>query len=142
MPTPGIILAMTTLLADLVLFIHVAYATFVLGGLVAVPLGARLGWHWVRVCTLRRAHVICTAVVAVEALIGVTCPLTWLEQLLLVASGATGYDRSFVGHLLYRLLYYDAPIWVFTTAYIALAVATTLLYYCVPPLPKPSRRSS
>jgi hypothetical protein len=132
---------MATLLADLILFIHLAYATFVLGGLVAVPLGARLGWHWVRVWTFRRAHVICTAVVAVEALIGMTCPLTWLEHLLLVASGTTGYDRSFIGHLFYRLLYYDAPLWMFTTAYVALAITVTLLYYYVPPLSKLSRQS-
>jgi hypothetical protein len=135
------ILAMTTLLADLILFIHVAYATFVLGGLVAVPLGARLGWHWVRVSAFRRAHVVCTAVVAVEALIGVTCPLTWLEHLLLVASGTAGYKRSFIGHLFYRLLYYDAPIWMFTIAYVALAITVTLLYYYVPPIRKPSRQS-
>jgi hypothetical protein len=130
---------MTALLADLILFIHVAYATFVLGGLVAVPLGAKLGWHWVRSAAFRRAHVACTAVVAVEALIGVTCPLTWIEHLLLVASGTTGYDRSFIGHMLYQLLYYDAPLWMFTTAYVALAIAVTLLYYYLPPLPKPSR---
>jgi hypothetical protein len=135
------ILAMTPLLADLILFIHVAYATFVLGGAVAVPLGARLGWHWVRASAFRRAHVVCTAVVAVEALIGVACPLTWLEHLLLVASGTPGYDRSFIGHLLYRLLYYDAPMWMFTVAYVALAMAVTLLYYYVPTLPKPSRQS-
>jgi hypothetical protein len=131
---------MTALLADLILFIHVAYAAFVLGGLLAVPLGAMLGWRWVRTPALRRAHVACTAVVAVEALVGVTCPLTWVEHLLLVASGTAGYERSFIGHLLYQLLYYDAPLWMFTMAYVALAMAVTLLYYYIPPSPKPSRQ--
>jgi hypothetical protein len=135
------VLAMTALFADLILFIHIVYAAFVLGGLLAVPLGARLGWRWVRISAFRRAHVACTAVVAVEALIGVTCPLTWVEHLLLVASGTAGYDRSFVGHLLYQLLYYDAPLWMFTVAYVALAIAVTLLYYYIPPLPKPSRQA-
>jgi Protein of Unknown function (DUF2784) len=131
---------MTALLADLILFIHVAYAAFVLGGLLAVPLGAMLGWRWVRTPALRRAHVACTAVVAVEALVGVTCPLTWVEHLLLVASGTAGYERSFIGHLLYQLLYYDAPLWMFTVAYVALAMAVSLLYYYIPPWPKPSRQ--
>ncbi len=135
------VLAMTALFADLILFIHVAYAALVLGGLLAVPLGARLGWRWVRIPAFRRAHVACTAVVAVEALIGMTCPLTWVEHLLLVASGTAGYDRSFVGHLLYRLLYYDAPLWMFTVAYVALSMAVTFLYYHIPPLPKPSRQA-
>jgi Protein of Unknown function (DUF2784) len=132
---------MTALLADLILFLHVVYAAFVLGGLLAVPLGARLGWHWVRIPALRRAHVACTAVVAVEALVGMTCPLTWVEHLLLVASGTAGYERSFIGHLLYQLLYYDAPLWMFTMAYVALAMAVTLLYYYIPPLPRPSRQA-
>jgi hypothetical protein len=131
--------AMTSLLADVVLFLHVVYVTFVLGGLVVVPLGAHVGWRWVRVRTFRHAHLICMAIVAVEALMGLTCPLTWLEHLLLVASGATGYDRSFIGHLLYWLLYYDAPAWIFMVAYTALILVGMLLYYYVPPFPKPSR---
>jgi hypothetical protein len=132
-------LAMTTLLADVILLLHTAYATFVLGVLLILPLGARLHWRWVRIRALRRAHVMCTAIVAVEALVGLTCPLTWLEHLLLVAAGAAGYDRSFIGHRLYWLLYYDAPAWMFTVAYTALACTVVLLYYYLPPLPKPTR---
>jgi hypothetical protein len=131
---------MMILLAEIVLFLHVGYATFVLAGLVAVPPGAWLGWHWVRMGAFRRVHLICTVVVAVEALIGLTCPLTWLEHLLLLASGATGYDRSFIGYLLYWLLYYDAPAWVFTVAYTTVALAVVFLYAYVPPLPRANRR--
>lgn len=132
---------MTALLADLILFIHVVYATFVLGGLVAVPLGARMGWHWVRISAFRRAHVVCTAVVAVEALIGVICPLTWVEHLLLAASGTAGHERSLIGGLLYQVLYHDAPLWVYTVTYVALAMAAALLYHYIPPWPKPSRQA-
>jgi ABC-type antimicrobial peptide transport system permease subunit len=131
---------MTIVLADLVLFLHVCYAAFVLGGLFLLPLGLRLGWHWARARSLRLTHLICTALVAVEALIGLTCPLTWLENMLLVASAAPGYDRSFVGHILYELLYYDAPAWVFLVAYTALTLAVVLLYHYAPALPKPSRQ--
>jgi Protein of Unknown function (DUF2784) len=131
---------MTIVLADLVLFFHICYATFVLGGLFLLPLGLRLDWRWARARVFRLTHLICTALVAVEALIGLTCPLTWLEHLLLVASGAPGYDRSFIGHILYGLLYYDIPAWIFTIAYTALALAVVLLYAYVPPLLKPSRQ--
>jgi hypothetical protein len=131
---------MTIVLADLVLFFHICYATFVLGGLFLLPLGLRLDWRWARARVFRLTHLICTALVAVEALIGLTCPLTWLEHLLLVASGAPGYDRSFIGHILYGLLYYDIPAWIFTMAYTALALAVVLLYAYVPPLLKPSRQ--
>jgi hypothetical protein len=128
----------TVVLADLVLFLHVCYAAFVLGGLFLLPLGWQLDWRWVRARAFRLPHVICTALVAVEALIGLTCPLTWLENMLRAASAAPGDERSFVGHFLYWLLYYDAPAWVFVVTYTALALTVGLLYYYLPPLLKPN----
>jgi Protein of Unknown function (DUF2784) len=131
---------MMLLLADAVLLLHVCYAGFVIGGLLVVPLGAWLDWRWVRGHRFRAAHLLCTGIVALEALIGVTCPLTWFEHALLVASGAVGYERSFVGELLYRLLYYDAPVWVFTVAYTLLALTVVACYRYLPPLPKAVRQ--
>jgi Protein of Unknown function (DUF2784) len=127
------------LLADVVLLLHVGYAAFVIGGLLAVALGSWWDWRWVRVRRFRIAHVLCTAIVAVEALIGVMCPLTWFEHALLVASGAAGYERSFIGHLLYQLLYYDAPTWLFTIAYTVLTLTVVAFYHYLPPLPKLGR---
>jgi hypothetical protein len=129
---------MATALADFILFIHILYAAFVLGGFLALPLGVRCRWGWVRARGFRLPHLVCTAVVAVEALIGLTCPLTWLEHAALVASGAPGDERSFVGRLLYWLLYYDAPAWAFIMAYTALACAAGVLYCAVPPRPSPT----
>jgi hypothetical protein len=128
------------LLADVVLLLHVGYAAFVIGGLLVVPLGGWLGWRWVRARRFRLAHVLCTAVVAVEALIGVMCPLTWFEHALLTASGAAGYERSFIGHLLYRLLYYDGPAWVFTATYTVLALTVVVFYRYLPPLRTQARQ--
>jgi hypothetical protein len=127
---------MSAIMADVVLVVHVLYASFVLGGLLALPFGLMRRWGWVRARWFRLPHLVCTAIVAVEALVGLTCPLTWLEHVLLVASGASGYERSFVGHLLYRLLYYDAPAWAFMVAYTGLALAVIVLYYRWPPQPK------
>jgi hypothetical protein len=132
--------AMAILLADVVLLVHVGYAAFVIGGLLVVPLGSRLTWRWVRAPSFRIAHVLCTALIAVEALIGMVCPLTWLEHVLLVAGGAAGYDRSFIGHLLSWLLYYEAPTWMFTVAYTVLALTVVLLYHYVPPSSRLSRQ--
>jgi hypothetical protein len=131
---------MMILVADAVLLLHVGYAAFVIGGLLVVPLGSWLNWRWVRAPRFRLAHVLCTVIVAVEALIGVMCPLTWLEHVLLAASGAAGYERSFIGHLLYRLLYYDVPAWVFTAAYTVLALCVCAFYHYLPPLRKLARQ--
>jgi Protein of Unknown function (DUF2784) len=139
-PTAEVSLDMTIWIADVVLLLHAGYAAFVIGGLLVVPLGGWLDWRWVRARRWRFAHVLCTAIVAVEALIGIICPLTWLEHVLLVASGAAGYERSFIGHLLYWLLYYDAPAWIFTVTYTVLALTVILLYHYLPPLPGLSRQ--
>jgi hypothetical protein len=133
-----VLIVMTVVLADVVLFVHVCYAAFVLGGLLLLPLGVRRHWRWVRARAFRLPHALCTALVAVEALIGLTCPLTWLENMLRVAAAEPGYDRSFIGYFLDRLLYYEAPAWVFMVAYLALALTVGLLYHYVPPLLKPN----
>ena len=121
------------LLSDLVVAIHLGYAAFVLVGLVLILLGAALGWRWIRQPAFRWVHLGCIALVAVEAVVGQSCPLTLLENWLLTVSGQSGYGRSFIGHLLYELLYYDLAPWIFTVAYVGLALITALTLVLVPP---------
>ena len=128
---------MHAIFADLVLVLHVIYAGFVLGGFLLLSLGLCCGWAWVHARSFRLPHLVCTTIVAVEALIGLTCPLTWLENIFLRASGADGYDRAFVSRQLHWLLYYDAPAWVFTGAYMALALGVLTLLFYAPPVGKP-----
>ena len=125
-PTP-----MNTLLADGVVLLHLLYVGFVIQGYLLVPLGAALGWAWVRGRKYRMLHVAAIALVAVEALLGVVCPLTWLEYALLGAG-----EGTFVGRLARGVLYWSWPPWVFTAAYVALAVVALLLWRLVPPWPK------
>lgn len=121
------------LLSDLVVAVHLGYAAFVLVGLVLILLGAALQWRWIRHRAFRWVHLGCIALVAVEAAVGQTCPLTLLENWLLIVSGQAGYGRSFFGHLLYELLYYDLAPWIFTVAYVGLALITALTLVFVPP---------
>jgi Protein of Unknown function (DUF2784) len=122
------------LLADLVLLLHFAIAAFIVGGLALVWLGAPLGWSWVRNPWFRYLHLAAIAFVALEGLLGYVCPLTAWEDLL---RGGARPD-SFVGRWVYRLLYYSAPEWVFTSAYAAWAALTLLTLRLVPP----ARRAS
>ncbi len=116
-------------LADLVVVAHLAYVGFVVFGYVAVPLGWARGWTWVRNRLFRRLHVAAIALVAVEAVVGVVCPLTVLENLL----RPDPRSGTFVGRLARALLYYDFPPWVFTVAYVALALLAAWLLWAVPP---------
>jgi hypothetical protein len=117
------------MIADLVVVVHFAIVLFIVGGLIAVWLGAALGWRWVRNRWFRYLHLAAIGYVALEALLGIACPLTVWEDLLRDGARAD----SFVGRWVRRLLYYDAPEWVFTTAYVAWALATLATLRLVPP---------
>jgi hypothetical protein len=117
------------LAADVLLVVHFAIAAFIVAGLVAVWLGAALGWRWVRNPWFRYLHVGAIGFVAAEALAGIACPLTVWEDLLRGDNGA----ESFVARWVQRLLYYRAPEWVFTAAYLLWTLATLLTLWLVPP---------
>lgn len=117
------------LLADAVVLAHLAYVGFVALGFVAVPPGWLLGWRWVRNRTFRRLHLAAIALVALEAGVGLVCPLTWLEAVL----RGGGRPGSFMGRLVHAVLFYDAPGWVFTAAYLVLTLLAVLLYRLCPP---------
>ena len=117
------------MLADALLVIHFLIAAFIVAGLVLVWLGAARGWQWVTNPWFRYLHLGAIAFVAAEALLGVACPLTVWEDLL--RGGLR--PESFVGRWVERLLYYRAPEWVFTAAYLAWTLATLLTLRLVPP---------
>jgi hypothetical protein len=117
------------MIADLVLVVHFAIVAFIVGGLAAVWIGAALGWPWIRNRWFRYLHLGAIAYVAAEALLGIACPLTVWEDLM---RGGV-HPESFVGRWVHRALYYDAPEWVFTTAYVAWTAATLVTLWRVPP---------
>jgi len=117
------------LLADVLLVLHFAVAAFIVGGLILTWTGAALRWAWVRNPWFRYLHLAAIVFVAAEALLGIACPLTVWEDLL----RGDLEPESFVGRWTYRLLYYQAPEWVFTLAYAAWAAATLATLALVPP---------
>jgi polyferredoxin len=117
------------LLADGLLVVHFAIAAFISGGLILVWIGAALGWGWVRNPWFRYLHLAAIGFVAAEALLGMACPLTVWEDLL---RGGTR-SESFIGRWLQRLLFYQAPEWVFAAVYVAWAAASAATLALVPP---------
>lgn len=116
-------------LADVLLVLHFLIAAFIAGGLVLVWVGAALRWAWVRNPWFRYAHLAAIAFVAAEALAGIACPLTVWEDLL--RGGLR--PESFIARWVHQLLYYRAPEWVFTTAYVLWAAATLVTLWLLPP---------
>ncbi len=120
-------------LADAVLALHLGIVVFVIGGLVLVVVGNLRSWRWVNGIAFRVAHLAAITVVAAEAWLGVTCPLTTLEMWLRTKARAATYDGSFLEHWLRRILYHDAPAWVFTLAYSLFALAVAAAWWRFPP---------
>ena len=116
-------------MADALLIVHFTIAAFIVGGLLLTWLGCLLGWTWIGNPAFRYLHLAAIAFVALEALLGIACPLTVWEDL--VRGGIR--PESFVGRWVQRLLYYDAPEWVFAVAYVAWALATLVTLKLVPP---------
>jgi len=120
----------SSLLADVILVVHFAFVLFVVGGFALILVGAALGCAWIRNPAFRYAHLAAIVFVALEALVGMACPLTVWEDAL---RRANADGPSFVGRWVSRLLYYDLPQWVFTVAYVLFAVAVIASLIWFPP---------
>jgi hypothetical protein len=120
-------------LADAVLVFHFGVTLFVVGGLVVVLAGNWLHWRWVNQLWFRLTHLGTIAVVTLQAWLGQFCPLTTLESWLRVQAGATAYQQSFIEYWLQRLIYFEAPFWVFTAAYTVFALLVLLAWWRFPP---------
>lgn len=118
------------ILADVILVAHFALAAFISLGLVLIWLGIASSWQWIRQRGFRLLHLSAIVFVALEAVAGVVCPLTVWEDALRQSSGE---QPSFIARWVQRLLYYEFPEWVFTTAYIAAAIATAIAWLIAPP---------
>lgn len=121
------------LFADAVLFAHFGVVVFVVGGLVAIALGGPRGWHWVYGWWFRLAHLAAIGVVAAQAWLGAACPLTTLESWLRAQTGASPYHKSFIEVWGQRLLFYEAPFWVFAVAYTGFGLLVVVAWRRFPP---------
>jgi hypothetical protein len=117
------------LLADIILIVHLAFVVFVVGGLALIWIGAACERQYVRNYWFRTAHLAAICFVAIEALIGMMCPLTEWEDSLRGARTET----SFIARWVHRVLFYSFPEWVFTTAYVLFALLVAVTWWRVPP---------
>lgn len=123
-------------LADAVLSLHFAVVLFVVAGALAVLVGGMRGWAWVRAPLWRGVHLGAIGFVVLQSWLGAYCPLTVLESWLRVQARSGAYERSFIEHWVQRLLYYEAPAWVFVLLYSLFGLAVLWLWWRFPPRPR------
>jgi Protein of Unknown function (DUF2784) len=122
--------------ADAMLAAHVAVVLFVVVDQLLIVIGGVLRWRWVRHFWWRIVHLLLMVYIAAQAWLGELCPLTVWEQALRAQAGQHTYGESFIEHWLSRLLYIEAPWWVFVAIYTGFALVVLASWFWV--LPKRS----
>jgi hypothetical protein len=124
--------------ADIIATIHLGYVIFVILGFVLIVVGVIFKWRWIRNLWFRSLHLAAIGAVALEALLGVNCPLTVLEFDLRHPGISSQENVSFIGTLIDSLLFYDAPGWLFTIIYTTFAIIVVITFVLAPPSRKHS----
>ena len=122
-----------SILADVLVAVHVAYVSFVVLGQLAILVGIGRGWRWIRNVWFRLAHLAAIVAVALEAAFGIPCPLTIWEADLRALAGEQVADVSFVGRLLHHAIFIDVPLWALNALHIAFALVVIVTFVLAPP---------
>ena len=115
-------------LADSLLVVHFAFVAFVVVGFILILAGLWRGWKWVRNFWFRIFHLLAIGIVVAQTWLGKACPLTVWESTLRAKAGAAGYNVDFLQYWLHKILYFNAPAWVFTLAYTVFAALVLLVW--------------
>jgi hypothetical protein len=124
------------MLVDVIVVVHCLIVLFVVSGLPLVYLGAALRWAWVRRWWWRVLHLGAILFIAAESLLGIACPLTVWEDVLRGQQSTHGFIERWIDWL----IFYDAPAWMFTAAYVAFAALILVTWIAVPPIRKARER--
>jgi hypothetical protein len=118
-----------SLIADIVLFSHFCVVIFVTFGFFLIPIDYKLGWGWITNTKLRIFHSGMMVFITLETLLGITCPLTSIENNL----RGIYQSKSFIGYWIEQVIYWDFPILFFIILYCILLGWTLLMWQLFPP---------
>ena len=115
--------------ADVILSIHFVIAFFIVSLFFVIPFGYKLNWNWIKNRKLRLLHLILISFVTVETILGITCPLTTIENNL---RGIIISD-SFLSTWVKKILFFDFPSEYFLLTYILCSLWTIIIWVKFPP---------
>tara|TARA_B100000676_G_scaffold198365_2_gene194965 strand:+ start:4228 stop:4611 length:384 start_codon:yes stop_codon:yes gene_type:complete len=118
-----------SLLADIVLVIHFWVVIFIISGFFLIPIGYKLNWKWITNKKLRLFHVGTMTFVTLETFLGVTCPLTTIEN----SIRNVNQSDYFVSYWIKQIIYWDFPTIFFIISYSFFLGWTLLLWKLCPP---------
>jgi hypothetical protein len=124
---------MRLLLADALLYLHLAYVAVVVALPPLVLLGGWRDWGWVRSWRLRGVHLLMMAIPAIEGVLGYPCPLTVWEHRLRLAAGQYDHQLSLGARLARELLFVEASPALLMWCYLGFLALIVLCFWLVPP---------
>ncbi len=117
------------MIADALLFIHFCLAASITLGFFIIPLGCKFGWYWIKNRNVRLLHLFLMGFITVETILGLTCPLTVLENMF----RDVDYSSSFISYWVAQILYWNLPSEVFVFLYsLCLGWVLVLWKHCPP----------
>ena len=120
---------MISLIADLVLVFHFCVVIFITSVFPLIPIGYKLGWRWISNRKLRIFHSGMMVFITLETLLGITCPLTSIENSL----RGIHQSESFIGYWIKQIIYWDFPTQFFIILYCVFLGWTLVMWKLCPP---------
>lgn len=120
------------LIADIVLFFHFCIVVFITFGFVLIPIGYNFNWIWIKNKKLRLLHFGMMIFVTSETILGLSCPLTVLENNL----RGINENQLFLSRWITEVIYWDFPSEFFLIIYCLCLGWTFLIWKKYPPIEK------
>ena len=115
--------------ADIILILHFLVVIFITVGFVLIPIGYHYNWSWIKNFKLRLFHFGLIFIVTLETLVGITCPLTSIENYL----RGINNSKSFISFWIEKIIYWDFPTSFFMFLYFVFLGWTLLMWKIYPP---------
>jgi len=120
----------SVVVADLILIGHFCIVLFITFGLLILPFGYLFNLHWTRNRKLRLVHISLMGLITLEALVGITCPLTRIENSL----RNVDHYETFISYWLKQVIYWEVPADFFSILYLTCSYWLLLFWFIHPPL--------
>ena len=117
------------IIADVILFFHFLIIIFIVSLFFVVPVGYKLNWQWQKNEKLRLLHLVLITIVTFESIIGITCPLTFIENNL----RGIHISNSFISIWLTKIVFWQLPSIFFLIIYSLCLFWTILMWIKFPP---------
>lgn len=123
-----------SILADLIVALHVGYVSFVVIGQLLIWIGIPFRWRWIRNPWFRCTHLATMLIVGLEAAFGIECPLTRWEAQLRTLAGETVSEGTFIGRWLHAAIFVSVDPAMLEKLHILFAILVLATFLFWPPV--------